>query len=188
MYDINAKTLNVDYDNPKKMFFQSNNLEGFKHYRIFVETSQNGQTVMMTPYYFLTHPSKNEVIYVNPWSMVIHNRVINYFKFTGSNCEKFLNYLDKVADKSSKEYATFKQDKKDNNKANKAESKLRKAEAKRNKKIKVSYEERMERMERIRNHSAQPYEFYFNYFYQKYLDCSCEPRKINSIFGVKYIL
>lgn len=180
MYDINAKTLEVDYSNPKQMFFQANDLPGFKRYRIFVGTAQRGSILMYTPYYYLKHPSKNEVIYVNPWSMVIHNRIVNYFKYVGSNCSAFIAYLDKVADKKSDEYKALKQTKKDLKREAKEKSKLKRKEYKENKKAKISNEyEKMtlEEFENLRKiGSANPYEFLYNYYYQKYLDCGCEPR------------
>lgn len=179
MYDINAKTLEVDYSNPKKMFFQSNDLPGFKRYRIFVSSSQRGSILMYTPFYYLKHPNKNEVVYVNPWSMVIHNRIVNYFKYVGSNCPAFIAYLDKVADKKSEEYKALEQTKKDLKKEAKELLKLRKKEYKENKKAKIPNDDKvmtLEEFEQIRKiGSAKPYEFLYQYFYQKYLDCGCDP-------------
>jgi len=181
MYDINAKTLEVDFSNPKKMFFQANNLPGFKRYRIFVKMTLNRKTsYFYTPYYYLKSPTKNEVIYVNPWSMIIHDRVVNYFKFVGSDCDSFISFLDKIVDKKSDEYLAFKKAKKDLKKANKEAANLKKKHNKENKKsknpvknVKLTPQE-LENITQLA--SADSYEFLFNYYYQKYLDCGCEPR------------
>lgn len=180
MYDINAKTLNIDFSNPKRMFFLTNDLKGFKRYRIFVKSTQQGSVLMYTPYYYIKHPSKNEVVYVNPCSMVIHERIVNYFKYVGSDCEAFVSYLDKIADKKSEEYSVFKQAQKDLKKSNKLAAKMKKAEYKRNKKLNIpndfeSYtSEEFDYLMQVS--SAKRYEYLFNYFYQKYLDCGCEPK------------
>ncbi|WP_177761276.1 hypothetical protein [Flavobacterium sp. I3-2] len=165
MYDINAKTLKIDYDNPKKMFFQSNNLTGFKRYRIFMRATERGKTVMYTPYYFIKSPNKNEVVSINPWSMIIHNRVVNYFKYMGSDCQAFLDYLTLLEDKSSIEFKEFKKAKKEYKAAFK---KMIKEEAKENKKNKISNQYL------VQENSARYYEGIFEYMYQKYLEFNCK--------------
>lgn len=166
MYDINAKTLKVDYSNPKKMFFIANDLSGFKRYRIFVKTSQgNSKSGIYTPYYYAKHPTKNEVVYMNPWSMVIYSNVINYFKFIGQDCPSFVDYLEKLKDEKSQEYKDFKKIKKEF----KAQvKKTTKEEAKDNKKNKISNNYLKQEK------SARYYEMYFNLLYQKYISLGCE--------------
>ena len=164
MFDINARTLKVDYDNPKKMFFQTNSLPGFKRYRIFVRGTERGRTVMYTPYYFIKSPNKNEVVSINPWSMIIHNRVVNYFKYIGSDCPAFIDYLTRLEDKNSIEFKEFKNAKKEYKAAFKKEIK---ANVKENKKNKISNEYLKQ------ENSARYYEGIFEFMFNKYQNLQC---------------
>lgn len=165
LYDINEKTLEIDYSNPKQIFFQANNLKGFKRYIIFTRMTERGKTVMYTPYYYIKSPTKNELVAVNPWSMVSYNRVVNYFKFLGSDCKPFLDYLTRSEDRNSVEFKEFKR--------------IRKAfKSSFNKEIKKTFKDNKKK--KIDNEylyqekGIRDYEFLFDYMYQKYLDYNCK--------------
>lgn len=165
LYDINEKTLEIDYSNPKQIFFQANNLNGFKRYIIFVRMTDRGKTVMYSPYYYIKSPNKNEVVALSSWSLISYNRVVNYFKFLGSDCQPFLDYLARSEDKNSDEFKKFKKIRKEHRRTFNKEIKKT---FKKNKKNKIDneyiYQEK----------STREFEFLFDYMYQKYLDFNCK--------------
>lgn len=165
-FDVNSKTLEIDRNHPRHIFFQANDLIGIPRYRIFVKTSHNasGQSGIYHSFYYIKHLHKNESYYISPWSLLYHSRKINYFRIIGINCPEFISYLDKLDNKKSSEYKAFdsadKQYKKD------LKAYLKKATDKKN-------ENRMTEDEAKQLLSSRYYEFLFEYMNEKYKTFGC---------------